>query len=101
MLGQPVEDGAHREATVVLHIEAAVALGAREVERAHGQVVDVDLEPERHDPLARQLDDLAGAADRPALLEPALDDQLETDQLGDETGDRRLVEPGLERDRGP
>ena len=70
---EPVEHLRHRHAAVVAHVEAAVALGAREVERAHRQVVDVDLQPERHDAAVGQLHDLAGPADRAALLEAALD----------------------------
>ena len=97
---EAVEHGAHLDAAVVAHVEAAVALGPGEVERADGQVVDVDLEPERDHAAARQLDDLAGPADRAALLEPALDQQVEPDQLGDQARDGRLVEAGLERDRG-
>ena len=96
---EAVEHGAHLHATVVAHVEAAMALGAGEVERAHRQVVDVDLEPERDDAAAGELDDLTGPPDRAALLEPALDQQLEADQLGDQARDRRLVETGLERDR--
>ena len=76
-----------------------MALGASQVERTHGQVVDVDLEPERDDAAARELDHLAGAADGAALLEPALDEQVEPDQLGDQARDRGLVEARFECDR--
>ncbi len=41
----------------------------------------------------------AWTPDRPALVEPALLQQLELDQLRDEAGDRGLVEPGTRGDR--
>ncbi len=99
--GQAVEHLGHRHVAVVARVEPAVALGAREVERADGEVVDVDLEPERGHAAAGELHDLARAADGPALLEPALDEQVELHQLGHEARHGRLVEPGLGGDRRP
>jgi hypothetical protein len=74
---------------------------AREIERAHREVVHVDLQPERDHAGARELDHLARPPHRAALLETALDEQVEPDQLRDEARDGGLVQPRLERDRRP
>jgi hypothetical protein len=77
-----------------------VALVAGQVGRARGEEVDADLQPEADDAVPAQLDRQGRPADRPAQLDLRLAHEAEVDQLADEARDRRLVQPGLLRDRG-
>ena len=67
---------------------------------ADGEVVDVDLEPDRDDSVA-QLERLRRPADAPrALVLPRLAEEVELDQLADETRHRAASQTGLGGDAG-
>ena len=103
VLGQPgevVEHRVDRPAAVVALDAGAVALGAAQVDGADGEEVDADLEPEPDDPLRPSSS--TGSAGRPTVPRSSTSvsrTSPNVDQLADEAGDRRLVEPGLLRDR--
>ena len=84
---QPVENGLRLRAPVVRVDAALVANRARQILDTDGQVVDVDLEPDRDDPVSEleRLRRPANATDM--LVLPRLAEQIELDQLTDEAGD--------------
>jgi hypothetical protein len=97
--GQRVEHDAGLAAPVARRREDAVPDRPGEVERAHGQVVDVHLEPERHHAVGIELDRLGRTADGArVLLPPGLAQQPALDELRHQARDGRLVEAGLDRD---
>ncbi len=67
---------------------------AAQVADADGQVVDVDLEPERGDAAVVELEDLGRAPDATPVGDTRLAHDAALDELGHEARDRRLVEPG-------
>src|SRR3954471_14745268 len=76
-LTEPVEDVVDRAAAVVGRLHALVARAAREVGGLDGDVVDVDLQAQRNDAIARHVDHEPGPARRPTVLGTALDQQPE------------------------
>ena len=78
-----------------------VADGAGQILDADGEVVDVDLQPDRDDTIA-ELERLGRPADpaRPLVL-ARLAEEIELDQLPDEARDRAAREAGLCRHPGP
>ena len=99
-LAEPVQDLVDAAAAVVGRLHGLVARTAREVGGLDGDVVDVDLQPERHDAVAGDVHHEAGPAGGAAVLGAALHQQPEVHQLAHQAGDRALVEPGVGGDRG-
>ena len=76
-----------------------VARAAGEIGGLDADVVDVDLQPERHHAVARDVDHQARPAGGAAVLGAALHEQPELHQFAHQAGDRALVEPGVGGDR--
>ena len=92
------EDGLRRRAPVVGVDTPLVADRAGQILDADGEVVDVDLEPDRDDPVA-ELERLRRPADAAGVLVLArLPEQVELDQLTDEARDGPPRQARLGRD---
>ncbi len=90
-----------RPGAVVALDHPLVADAADQVDRADGEVVDVDLQAQRDDAVALQRDGHRRAADRAGPLRLGLAQQAPVEQLPDQARHGGLVEPGGGGDRRP
>ncbi len=93
-LRERLEDQRRSALAVVVTDRPVESDRAAQVAHADGQVVDVDLEPERGDAAVVELEDLGRAPDAPPVGDTRLAHDAALDELGHEARDRRLVEPG-------